>query len=55
VRRRAMGREHWNSSVRVGAPHLERVGAYEAEHDSVLIVHPHPVQVSSERAHSCLR
>ena len=36
----------------IGAPHLERVGAFEPEHDSVLIVHPHRVpapEVTRER------
>jgi hypothetical protein len=36
----------------VGAPHVERVSAFETEHDSVLIVHTHgvqPSQVTAER------
>jgi hypothetical protein len=32
--------------VIVGAPYVERVGAFEPEHDSVLIVHPHRVPTS---------
>lgn len=30
----------------VGAPHVERVSAFEAEHDSIPIVHTHGVQPS---------
>jgi hypothetical protein len=32
--------------VIVGAPHVERVSAFEAEHDSILIVHAHRVESS---------
>lgn len=30
----------------VGAPHVERVSAFEAEHNSILIVHTHSVPPS---------
>ena len=44
-----MGRGRWvgsigPSSVIVGAPHVECVCAFEAEHDSVLVVDPHRVE-----------
>lgn len=35
-----------------GASHFERIGAFESEHDAVLIVHPHRVptpEVTRER------
>jgi hypothetical protein len=38
--------------VIVGAPHVERVSAFEAEHNSILIVHAYgvqPSQVTAER------
>ena len=50
VRRRAMGRQHWSSSVIIGAPHVERVCAFEPEHDPVLIVHAHGVETSKVAA-----
>ena len=36
----------------VGAPHIERISAFEAEHDSVLVVHTYgvpPSHVATER------
>lgn len=36
----------------VGAPHVERVSAFEAEHDSILVVHTYgaqPSHVTTER------
>jgi hypothetical protein len=32
--------------VIVGAPHVERVSAFETEHDSILVVHTYGVQPS---------
>src|SRR5215471_15217288 len=41
-----MGRQHLSSSVIVDAQHVERICAFEAEHDSILIVHAHGVPPS---------
>lgn len=43
------------SSVVIGAAHVERVGAFEPEHDSILVVDAHGVlacQVAGERVQS---
>ena len=34
----------------VGAPHIERVGAFEPEHDPVSVVHPHSVETAKVAA-----
>lgn len=46
------------SSVVVGAAHVERVGTFEPEHDSVLVVDAHGVlafQIAGERVQSISR
>lgn len=46
------------SSVIVGAAHAERVGTFEPEHDSILVVDAHGVlsfQIASERVQSIAR
>ena len=46
------------SSVIVGAAHAERVGTFEPEHDSILVVDAHGVlsfQIASERVQSISR
>jgi len=48
------GGQHGKPSVVVGALHVERVRAIEAEDDSILIVHPHPGRVVGERANHAI-
>ena len=46
------------SSVVVGAAHVERVGTFEPEHDSILVVDAYgvlPCQISDERVQSISR
>jgi hypothetical protein len=46
VGRGAMGRQHWSSSVIVGAAHVERVRAFESEDDPILIADAHGVKTA---------
>jgi hypothetical protein len=48
-----MGRQRGDSSVVVGAPHVERISAFEANHDPILVVDSdrvEPSPISAERA-----